>query len=987
MAPSQLSQLKSALQGAGLSRQSQGKKGKKNSKAGLTNKDREKKQQKLDEIRSNLNKFDVREQKTKNPVVGHGVKKVAKGVVGTPSLSRQRGLEMRRETLLPEQSLRRAGHTGQFIDRRFGEDNPHITPEERALERFTRAREIERNAGGKPGRKAIFNLNDDEDGIGGGLGFGDDDLGGGQLGAVKLTHGGREINDLRGDDFSMQGLMDDDDDEIEDNFGINATSGQDGEEAYARRAAMGAYGEDENNDPDRVKTKAEVMAEVIAKSKLYKHERQKQKELDDDMRMELDEGLEELRGLLDPTSALPSSSVFSKTAPAAEAEEEVAKDESEALKPAEHEPDYDQYVRSLAFDRRAKPKDRTKTEEETIKEEAEKLEAAEKARLRRMRGEESEDDDEPSRDGPISRRKRRAKGKGKDDDEERLPNRVAGGDDLDDDFYDDGVDAAEAYGLGQGIQGAGSDEESEMDDEDEDEDGEGSEDDDEDSGSEEEEDLEDLESEDDADIDDDDDQSLVKAPRKWKMATNGTGKKEIPFTFPCPTTHDDLLDIMNGLEDKDIEVVVKRIRTLYHPSRGEGNKERLQDLLGILIDHILYLTSDPSSMTIVSGLLPHLTALVQLNPLTAAEHFKAKLDIMQKNLAKGLAKGATLPQSRTFPGSAELTFLRIVGLVWSTSDFSHPIGAPAELLIGQYLSQARVRSLKDMASGLFLCSIFLQFEAYSKRIIPEVLNFFATTFMILGPLSMKVSPLPGSFPLGDMLEPSGKERLSGLKLRSKLAAGAAVQKPNFPDLLKLETEEVQADEEQMEQGKVDLLAVAIRLVMTSAEMYSEVEAFVEVFQPLLELMKALQASKIPKELKSLCTEQIDGLTRMIKFAMQARQPLSMQTFKPIPIPSYTPKFDLHFSAASRKHQDPDAERNEANKVKALYKKERKGAIRELRKDNKFLAVERAKEQKAKDEAYEKKMRQVHGSIATTERAEEKAMERDKARDKRRSGRK
>jgi nucleolar protein 14 len=94
MAPSQLSQLKSALQGAGLSRQSQGKKGKKNSKAGLTNKDREKKQQKLDEIKSNLNKFDVREQKTKNPVVGPSAKKAIKGVVGTPSLSRQKGLEM-----------------------------------------------------------------------------------------------------------------------------------------------------------------------------------------------------------------------------------------------------------------------------------------------------------------------------------------------------------------------------------------------------------------------------------------------------------------------------------------------------------------------------------------------------------------------------------------------------------------------------------------------------------------------------------------------------------------------------------------------------------------------------------------------------------------------------------------------------------------------------------------------------------------------------
>jgi len=59
----------------------------------------------------------------------------------------------------------------------------------------------------------------------------------------------------------------------------------------------------------------------------------------------------------------------------------------------------------------------------------------------------------------------------------------------------------------------------------------------------------------------------------------------------------------------------------------------------------------------------------------------------------------------------------------------------------------------------------------------------------------------------------------------------------------------------------------------------------------------------------------------------------------------------------------------------LYKKERKGAIRELRKDAKFLAVERNKERKEKDVEYEKRMRSVVGSITTTERAEEKAAER------------
>jgi nucleolar protein 14 len=443
-------------------------------------------------------------------------------------------------------------------------------------------------------------------------------------------------------------------------------------------------------------------------------ERQKQKEMDDDMRMELDEGLEELRELLNPASALPSSSVFSRTAPAPAAEDETAasKPAGDDLKKADNEHDYDQHVRSLAFDRRAKPKDRTKTEEEVVKEEAEKLEAAEKARLRRMRGEETDEEDAQERDGPISRRKRR-KGKDRDSDDERPSRKMPEGDDLEDDFYDEGVDAATAYGLGKGIRGVDSDEGSELDeDEDEDEDEGDEEDEDEedeesDEGEDGDEDLDDLDSDEEADVSDSDDETLVKKPKKSKKF-NGVQKKEVPFTFPCPTSHDDLLEIMDGLEDKDIVLVVKRIRTLYHPSRGEGNKERLLDLLGILIDHILYLTSDAINMSIVSGLMPHFAALVKLDPLSAAEHFKSKLDIMQKNLAKGLARGATLAESRTFPGPAELTFLRIIGLTWSTSDFSHPVGAPAELLMGQYLSQARVRSLKDVASGLFLCSIFLQ---------------------------------------------------------------------------------------------------------------------------------------------------------------------------------------------------------------------------------------------------------------------------------------
>ena len=123
---------------------------------------------------------------------------------------------------------------------------------------------------------------------------------------------------------------------------------------------------------------------------------------------------------------------------------------------------------------------------------------------------------------------------------------------------------------------------------------------------------------------------------------------------------------------------------------------------------------------------------------------------------------------------------------------------------------------------------------------------------------------------------------------------------------------------------------------------------------------------------------------MLGFASQSRVPLRMQAHKPIPIATYMPKFVENYSISKR--YDPDAERNATNKLKAMYKKERKGAIRELRKDNKFLAGEKAREQAVTDAAYNAKMRRIEGDI-TSERAEEKQMQREKGREKRRAGRK
>lgn len=87
-----------------------------------------------------------------------------------------------------------------------------------------------------------------------------------------------------------------------------------------------------------------------------------------------------------------------------------------------------------------------------------------------------------------------------------------------------------------------------------------------------------------------------------------------------------------------------------------------------------------------------------------------------------------------------------------------------------------------------------------------------------------------------------------------------------------------------------------------------------------------------------------------------------------------------------RQRDPDREKNQAAKLRAQYKQEKKGAIRELRKDAKFLAGVEQRKQIEKDKAYTERMRRVFGSIEG-ERAEEKRMEKEKAREKRRAGRK
>ncbi|OCH94316.1 Nop14-like protein [Obba rivulosa] len=904
---SQLSQLKAALNQAGLARQPQN--GKKRKRTAPDDREKEKKAAKLEEIQQKLNPFDVKVTKLKHDVGGRKII----GTVGRPAQSKQAGIEQRKKTLLKEYEEK--NHAGGIVDRRFGENNPTITPEERMLERFTRERQ-------RASKGAVFNLEDED----------------------ELTHYGQSLSKL--DDFDNIGLgLDDDEDD----------GGQIGKD-IVQKSHFGGFEDDENEDSDepaKKRSKAEVMAEVVAKSKIHKLERQAQQEQDENLRHELDRELDAVRSLL----YAPVPSTTPEAGPSRP--KEAAPVTVSQVQDVDQE--YDQMIRELAFDKRAKPKDRTKTEEELAQEEKVALEKAERRRIRRMNGEPEESDSENE-------------GKGK------KRSRQRGADDLDDDF----APVQEWGGLGAGL----GDEDAEMDG-DKDEEGESKEEDEEDGveeGSEGSDDKEGSNAEENGDSVTSDGSGDEESQRGEPEALTTKVKdklskskakisEELPYTFPCPATHEEFLEIVEDIQDKDVPTVVQRIRTLHHPSLAEDNKLKLQALTGVLIDHILYVTSPPKPrFTLLTSLVPHLFALTKSYPIQSAQHFIEKLNLMHKNLKRGLSHGATASASKTWPGLPELSLLRTIGMVWPTSDMNHHVISPARILMGAYLGLCRVRSIQDLTSGLFLCTLFMQYEQLSKRLVPEAINFLVNTVLHIAPHTFKdTASLPGCFPVPDF-------RAEHCSLSSIDPTKAKKLDPTTPDFPMLMTGAV--NEEQM---KVDLLSLALELLSSFSEMYKSLDGFIELFEPVTEMLAGVKAEKLPSALATQLSSLKDALSRLLKFSRQARRPLRLQAHKPIPIATYIPKFE-HSSSNYLRNRDPDHERNEAAKLRKQYKQERKGAIRELRKDARFLAAEQHKKEKEKDREYNDRMKKVFSSLES-ERAEEKAMDREKMKEKRRSGRK
>ncbi|CAK7215238.1 nucleolar complex protein 14 [Sporothrix curviconia] len=1005
MAGSQLKRLKASLLDQGIIGPQKSKKQKKqaaeearaNQAAGrgygtTSNGDKRlKKSAALETIREQFNpfQFKMNARGPKFPVTSlknAHVPESLRGIKGRPTVSLSRAEEKRRSTLLLD--MQRRNKVGGILDRRLGEGDPNMTPEERALERFTFEKQRIHNKKG-----AVFDLEDDDAGFLGGA----DDGGG-------LTHMGKSLSlgDLskrrRGDVNE-----DDDDDELnirddfdeEDLQGSDDDDGDDGtelgrkkqqlkrmrEELFGDKEGDGAGGEGgEEGAPERKKSKKEVMEEVIAKSKYYKYERQVTRENDDDVRAELDKMLPELQQLLStkPVKAAPQNGV----APIIGAP--FDKDAFDKT--------YDVRLRQLIQDKKAEPSARTKTEEEVAAEQSAHLKKLEESRVRRMMGQIGYDDggngseDDDSEGGGKGKKEKKNAGK-----ESGAPSndgpavQILRGDDYEEDEFDLGkgikvkhtaaelgFDDEDDFLIDDDLVFSGSEidvDESDEGDNDEsggDKDGNASE------ASEDDEFIRGI-------LTEGEKKNAVFANAGKLPATAAQGNDDdgVPYTFPCPQTHAELLAVLEDIPVAKLPTVVQRIRALYHPKLDHGNKDRLGRFAAALVEHIAYLTEgeQPPYATIES-LVRHVHSLAKTVPIEVAVAFRAHIAAMEGisvgDAPKKASNSAGSNRALAF-NSGDLAILTAAGSVFPTSDHFHQVITPAMLAMARYLEQAPRRLLSDYATGLYVCTLMCQFQRLSKRYVPELANYVLSTLLALAPVASDVlaSPATGFFPVHTPAQGVRIEKAQSLKTVRKLRVSDCRPEEGASENSNSNSNEL----------KLALFSTALTLLADAAtSLWAGKASLYETLEPCRAVLQHLRTNKTCRsQLPAAVNKEVDRLATQVdatqRAAHLARRPLELHHHRPLAIRTFIPRFEDEFDPD--KHYDPNRERAEAAKLKAEFKRERKGALRELRKDTHFMQREKLKMKKAKDAAYEKKYKRLVAEIQGSEGREANAYERER----------
>nr|XP_002128116.1 nucleolar protein 14-like [Ciona intestinalis] len=668
----------------------------------------------------------------------------------------------------------------------------------------------------------------------------------------------------------------------------------------------------EGNDNELTKTRKEVIDDIIAKSKLAKFEKKAAREKSDELREKLDDAWSDFQKLIQPSVRTSQ-------------DKNTAKERS---KPDE----YDMAVKQMLFDRKAAPSEKMKSEAELEEERAALLWKQEEERIARMRMDGGNEDASRKRthqsadaleEDYVVEKVNQAEplSFNFDDEDEKSEDYVGENEEEEEDAPEDQVES-ELGDLGIVDDGGDSDDENDEDQSDE---------------------FSDIDSGNEEDV-----SSLEEQPDVVEDVVNKAEEEEdvgeMLNKFPASYSEFSFLISSSALSASE---VVSDLRKRFAPSIGKGNKAKMIELFAYIWQHCCMVAAPKPDFNIINSLISHAYELCALNPENCSECVKERLK--RSYLSCVQASRIQLPSFEI------LIQFKLIKLLYSTSDFCHPVVTPALLFISHLLDCCSVHTLRDVSKGLYLCTVAYEYVSFSKRYIPECLNFLTTVLCMAVPDKQNKADIP---------------TITSTRINGKNFDILVVKKKNKfkenqlkPDLSVMMDENNDINDTAL--VRCQLVATATRLTALFSTLYSEVPAYDEVFTKIHSVCDKLKTSFDRSNL--VLAKLVDGVLKSIESNCQKpRTPISFGQRKPKPLRMFDLKIDDTGDPLRKKSKQTNALKRERDRLLHKRKREMKGAIREVRKDSKFIARHQQKEQEAMDAEREAKVKRLYGLLSNQE---------------------
>jgi len=431
---------------------------------------------------------------------------------------------------------------------------------------------------------------------------------------------------------------------------------------------------------------------------------------------------------------------------------------------------------------------------------------------------------------------------------------------------------------------------------------------------------------------------------------------DIPFVIEVPSNHAALKELLDNRTPKEVSIIFSRIRELNDPTLGNESKLNLQKFLSLIIKHFRsYIIQNERNQEIsnidfsmLDTFYSHIFDVAEQLPRHAVSEFRNHLHAMHNDLIEKLTTSKEIGNAHGYPNSADLLFLKLIANIFPVTDFKHPITTPANIYIHQCLADCKIKSLRDIAAALFLCTMAMHYNYEAKRFSPEVITILTKILHTV-------------YATADEEEESNTEevvRVNWLRLKKKDLNEKSTKTIDFSKFI---------IRNPQTKDKLSLVRCAISICKKYSEIFGpEFTSYSEAFDELRSTLETIVNSTIrpEHEIYAEITQVIEHIRTTSEKCIAQRKRLLYLDVKPKAIPQFTP---LIYGSLKGNIVDTDKIRLRNKTLTQKLKRAQRSAIREIRKDNSFLAKAREEINAAEMKQRKDKYKEIVASLESERR--------------------